>query len=184
MAMVIIPVFVGWMPIAITAIAGATLMVSTKCLRNLLAYRFIEWKAVFLNRRHASVGNRDAGNKYTYLTQGLLSMVGNQGPWVVVASLYIITSLGNHHHTNGSPRRPNVAHSNPIIGVSSHLAPQHHDGYRVGRFGELHQPYIPPRQYTCYGSRGYRFNDYLKVGIPLAFVVFLTAMSVLPFMWP
>jgi di/tricarboxylate transporter len=34
------------------------------------------------------------------------------------------------------------------------------------------------------GPGGYRFVDYLKVGVPLTIVVFFTVMVLLPILWP
>jgi di/tricarboxylate transporter len=34
------------------------------------------------------------------------------------------------------------------------------------------------------GPGGYRFVDYIKVGVPLTIVVFIAVMIVLPLLWP
>jgi di/tricarboxylate transporter len=34
------------------------------------------------------------------------------------------------------------------------------------------------------GPGGYKFIDYLKVGVPLTIVVFITVMVLLPILWP
>jgi di/tricarboxylate transporter len=34
------------------------------------------------------------------------------------------------------------------------------------------------------GPGGYRFVDYIKVGVPLTLVVFVTVMVLLPILWP
>ena len=160
-------------------------MVSTKCLRMEEAYRSIEWKAVFLIAGMLPLGTamQETGAA-TYLTQGLLSMVGNQGPWVVVASLYIITSLA----TTIIPTAALVVLMSPIaIQSSESLAISPYStmmAIALAASASFTSPISHPANILVMGPGGYRFNDYLKVGIPLAFVVFLTAMSVLPFMWP
>ena len=79
MALVIIPVFFGWMPIALTAIAGATLMVLTGCLRMEDAYRSIEWKAVFLIAGMLPLGTAlDKSGAAKLLAE---SVVGALGSW-------------------------------------------------------------------------------------------------------
>ena len=35
-----------------------------------------------------------------------------------------------------------------------------------------------------YGPGGYRFTDFVRVGAPLNFVLFLTALFVIPWYWP
>jgi di/tricarboxylate transporter len=34
------------------------------------------------------------------------------------------------------------------------------------------------------GPGGYRFVDYIKVGVPLTIVVFIAVMALLPILWP
>src|SRR5699024_9663451 len=45
---VVIAALVGWLPIYMAALIGATLMVLTGCLRMDDAYRVIEWRSIFL----------------------------------------------------------------------------------------------------------------------------------------
>jgi len=35
-----------------------------------------------------------------------------------------------------------------------------------------------------YGPGQYRFTDYMKIGIPLSILVGITALSVIPVVWP
>ncbi len=48
MAAVLLPVIMGWLPIYIAVVIGAAVMILTQCLTMEEAYRYIEWKAVFL----------------------------------------------------------------------------------------------------------------------------------------
>jgi len=34
------------------------------------------------------------------------------------------------------------------------------------------------------GPGGYRFSDYIKIGVPLTLVVFVAVMLLLPVLWP
>jgi di/tricarboxylate transporter len=34
------------------------------------------------------------------------------------------------------------------------------------------------------GPGGYRFADYIKLGVPLTFVIFVVVMILLPIFWP
>ena len=45
-------------------------------------------------------------------------------------------------------------------------------------------PISHPANILVMGPGGYRFVDYLKVGIPLTIVVFVTVMVLLPMFWP
>ena len=45
-------------------------------------------------------------------------------------------------------------------------------------------PISHPANILVMGPGGYRFVDYLKVGVPLTIVVFITAMILMPILWP
>ena len=45
-------------------------------------------------------------------------------------------------------------------------------------------PISHPANILVMGPGGYRFVDYLKVGVPLTIVVFITVMVLLPILWP
>jgi di/tricarboxylate transporter len=45
-------------------------------------------------------------------------------------------------------------------------------------------PISHPANILVMGPGGYRFIDYLKVGVPLTIVVFITVMILLPIIWP
>ena len=45
-------------------------------------------------------------------------------------------------------------------------------------------PISHPANILVMGPGGYRFVDYLKVGVPLTIVVFIAVMFLLPIFWP
>jgi di/tricarboxylate transporter len=45
-------------------------------------------------------------------------------------------------------------------------------------------PISHPSNTLVMGPGGYRFIDYLRVGIPLTLVVFVATMILLPWLWP
>ncbi len=45
-------------------------------------------------------------------------------------------------------------------------------------------PISHPANVMVMGPGGYRFGDYIKLGLPLTIVVMITVMAVLPFFWP
>jgi di/tricarboxylate transporter len=184
MAAVIIPVFLGW-PIYITSIAGATLMVLTKCLRMEDAYRAIEWKSVFLIAGMLPMGTamHETGAA-KFLTEQFMSVIGGQGPWVVIAGLYLITSLA----TTIIPTSALVVLMSPIaiqsaetLNFSPYTAMM---AIAMAASASFTSPISHPANVLVMGPGGYRFVDYMKVGIPLAIVVFITAMIFLPIFWP
>jgi len=46
------------------------------------------------------------------------------------------------------------------------------------------RPISHPANILVMGPGGYRFVDYLKIGVPLTLVIFVVVMVVLPIFWP
>lgn len=90
MAAVLVPVIFGWLPIAISAVMGVTLIVLTRCLSMEEAMQSIEWKAFFLIAGMLPLGiameNTGAAR---FLAEGMVAIVGELGPRAVLASLFI-----------------------------------------------------------------------------------------------
>ena len=45
-------------------------------------------------------------------------------------------------------------------------------------------PISHPANILVMGPGGYRFGDYIRLGLPLTVVVFVTVMALLPLLWP
>ena len=182
---VLVPVFLGWMPIVLTAIAGATAMVLTGCLGKEDAFRAIEWRAVFLIAGMLPLGTAmQKTGAASYLTELLMSGIGDLGPWPIIAGLYIITSLA----TTIIPTSALVVLMSPIaiqssvdLGISPQTAMM---AIAMAASASFTSPISHPANVLVMGPGGYRFVDYIKVGLPLAMVVFITAMIFLPILWP
>jgi di/tricarboxylate transporter len=94
MVAVLLPVILGWLPIVITAVIGATLMVLAGCLTMEEAYHSIEWKAVFLIAGMLPLGIAvQQTGAARLLADGVVSTVGGLGPLAVVAGLFVLTTL-------------------------------------------------------------------------------------------
>lgn len=185
MAVILIPVTLGWLPIAIAALAGATLMVLTGCLTVQEAYRHVEWRAVFLiaGMIPLSIAMQKTGTA-EFLTRGVVSVVGQYGPLATLAGLYLVTAV--------------AAQMIPTAAVAMLMAPIALDtGVDLGFSAEslvmavamassasFMSPVGHPANTLVMGPGGYRFTDYFKVGLPLTLAVFVVVMIVLPQVWP
>lgn len=185
MAMVVFPVLFGVAPIALTAIAGAIAMVLAGCLKMEDAYRAIEWRAVFLIAGMLPLGTAiQQTGAASYLTAALMGVIGDFGPWTVIGGLYLITSAA----TTIIPTAALVVLMSPIaiqssieMGFSPHTSMM---AIAMAASASFTSPISHPANVLVMGPGGYRFVDYIKVGLPLAIVVFIASMTLLPFFWP
>ncbi len=182
---VLIPVILGWLPIFIAAVIGATLMVLVGCLTMEEAYRFIEWKAVFLIAGMLPLGiAMERTGSAQLLAEGVVAAVGGYGPLAVVAGLFIMAAL--------------AAQVMPTPAVAVLLAPIALDTASVlslspyalmmtiamSASASFLSPVAHPANVLTMGPGGYRFTDYIKVGLPLTLVVLIVVLVILPIFWP
>ena len=185
MAAVVLPVLLGWVSIAISGIAGACAMVLSRCLSMEEAYRAIEWRAIFLIAGMMPLGTAlaDTGAA-ALLASNLVDTVGPFGPMAVIAALYLTTALA----TTIIPTAALVLLMAPIAltasestGLSSSAVMM---AIAMAASASFTSPVSHPANLLVMGPGGYRFVDYVKLGAPLALVVFIVVLLTLPLAWP
>jgi di/tricarboxylate transporter len=175
----------GWVPIYIAVVVGAAFMVLTKCLTMDEAYRYIEWKAVFLIAGMLPLGTAlDQSGAARLLAEGVVGMLGPFGPYAVLLGLLVITFLA----TSIIPTSALVVLMVPIalktsvsLGISPYALMM---GIAMAASSSFTSPISHPANVLVMGPGGYRFIDYIKVGLPLTLVVLSVLMLLLPVLWP
>lgn len=185
MAAVMVPVLFGWFPISIASVAGVALMVVVGCITMEEAYRAIEWKSVFLIAGMLPLGTAlEQTGAAALLADQLLSGVGSLGPWGVLVSLYLVTALA----TSIIPTAALVVLMAPIVmksaadmGLSPHALMM---AVAMAASASFTSPISHPANVLVMGPGGYRFVDYVKLGVPLTLVILVVVLLVLPIFWP
>lgn len=185
MLAVVLSVIAGYAPIAIAAVVGGSLMVLTGCLNMEQAYRAIDWRAIFLIAGMLPLGTamQDTGAA-AYLADQVMDLLGNAGPWPVIMGLYILTAMA----TMIIPTAALVVLMSPIVlsamsdlGLRPETAMM---AIAMAASASFTSPISHPANILVMGPGGYRFVDYIKVGVPLTLLVFVTVMMLLPVLWP
>ena len=182
---VLLPVFLGWVPIYIAAVVGAALMVLFGCLSMDEAYRQIEWKAVFLIAGLLPLGTAlDQTGTARLIAEGVVTFVGPFGPRAVMLGLVALTFLA----TCFVPTAALVVLMAPIVlSTSSNMGLAPHAmlmAVAMAASASFMTPISHPANILVMGPGGYRFMDYLKVGGLLTLVVLIVIVFVLPVFWP
>ena len=185
MAAVVGSVMLGYFPISVAAVVGGTIMVLTGCLNMEQAYRAIDWRAIFLIAGMLPLGTamQETGAA-TYLAEQVMGLLGEAGPWPVIMGLYVLTAMA----TMIIPTAALVVLMSPIVlsamndlGIAPETAMM---AVAMAASASFTSPISHPANILVMGPGGYRFVDYLKVGVPLTIVVFIAVMILLPILWP
>jgi di/tricarboxylate transporter len=185
MAAVLIPVLFGWLPISISALCGVVLMVLFGCLNMEEAYEAIEWRSVFLIAGMLPLGiAMQNSGAASLVADQVVHLLGSYGPWPVIIGLYIVTAIA----TTIVPTAALVLLMAPIViqtcgdlGVSPQAGMM---AIAIAASASFTSPISHPANILVMGPGGYRFVDYVKLGVPLAIVVFIVSIVMLPIVWP
>jgi len=185
MALVLIPVLLNWLPIAISAVAGVSLMILTGCLQMDEAYRLIEWKAVFLIAGMLPLGIAlDHTGAAQLIGDSMISLIGSAGPLAVAAGLFLLASLGSQVMPNPAVAvllAPIALSTAADLGISPYPLMM---TVAVSSSAAFLSPVGHPANLLVMGPGGYRFSDYFKVGLPLTIIVMVVLLLELPLFWP
>ena len=185
MALVLIPAILNWFPISIAAVAGVALMILTGCLDMEEAYRLIEWKAVFLIAGMLPLGIAlEQTGAANLIGDTLINLLGNSGPLALSAGLFILAALGSQF-------MPNPAVAVLLVPIALNTATDLSVSpyplmmiIAVSASAAFLSPVGHPANLLVMGPGGYKFSDYIKVGLPLTLIVLVISLSLMPYFWP
>jgi di/tricarboxylate transporter len=184
LAAVLGPVLLGLIPIAVAVVIGAVAMVLTRCLKAEEAYRAVEWPAIILIAGMLPLGTALAQSGGALLiADAVLGVAGELGPRGILAGLCVVTAVG----AQLMPATAVVVLMAPIAlttAAEQGLAPH---ALLMGialSAASLSSPVSHPANVLVMGPGGYRYSDYLRLGIPLTLMVLAIVITVVPFFFP
>ncbi len=185
MGLVLASVLLEILPIAIAAVIGSALMVLTGVLNMEDAYRYIDWKSVFLIAGMFPLGiaMQNSGAADT-LAQYVVTGVGEYGPPAIIAALFLLTSLLTQI-------MPNPAAAVLMIPIAIGMAAQVELSpvsfamvVALAASTSYLTPIGHPANSLVMGPGGYRFADYARSGFFILLTVLLISVFLLPYVWP
>jgi di/tricarboxylate transporter len=172
-------------PIHVLAFLGVVVVLLTRCIDADEAFSFVDGRLLALIFGMLIVG---AGLEASGAVQGIVTRVAPwmQGlpPWLIVLGVYALTSFLTELVTNNAVA---VIVTPIAIGLaqSMGLDPR---ALVVAVMMAASASFATPIGYQTntlvYGPGGYRFTDFMRVGIPLNLVLAAVACLVIPLIWP
>lgn len=165
-------------------LGGALAMMLTGILTSGQAYSSIGWKSVFLVAGMLPMGTAlIKTNAANLIANAVVAVLGGYGALALLAGLFIVTAL--------MVQALNGAVVATIIGpVAINVAQQAHIDPRALSMGvalatsmAFITPLGHPVNILVMSPGGYNFKDFIKVGAPLAIILFIVIMIFLPLFW-
>ena len=175
---------VGFVSFPVAALGGAFLMLLTRCISPEEAYRKVEWKVLILIGSLLSLGAAmEATGTGKYLAAQLIAVIGAQDPVVVLSAFFLLTVALTQPMSN-------QAAAIVILPIAFETASQL--GLNPRSFAMMiavaascsYLTPLEPSSLMVYGPGKYRFMDFVKVGLPLTFLIFGIAIVMVPLLWP
>ncbi len=166
------------------ALTGAAAVVVTRCLSLREAYEAIDMKVVMLLAGLIPLGfaMQNTGTA-TLIVDSMLNATGNSSPFLVLCAFYIVTMILTAIMSNSATA---VLLAPLAIGVAQTLqvSPQ---PFLIAITFAASTCFTTPVGYQTnamvYGPGGYKYLDYLIVGLPLNIIFFVISVTVIPMFW-
>ncbi len=181
MIAVVVPVLMGKLHISIAAVAGSAVMITCRLISMSEAYRAIEWKSVFLIAGMIPLGTAmQTSGAAEWVAVQVAALTEPFGAIGVVLGLYLITAMA----TMIVPTTALVLIMAPIAlqmaGADPELSPKLvMMAIAMAASASFTSPISHPANVLVMGPGGYRFIDYVKVGVLLAAVVMITVIPLI-----
>ena len=174
------------LPMVMTVIIAAMLMILTGCFRNVeAAYKTINWESIFLfaGMMPLSKAMENTGAS-VYISGLIVDFVGSQGPIVVMATIYIATSILTIFISNTATAilfAPIAVKAAISLGINP---TPFLFAVAVAASMCFASPFSTPPNALVMSAGEYKFTDYIKVGLPLQIIFAIVMILVLPLLFP
>ncbi|GGF59315.1 sodium:sulfate symporter [Terasakiella brassicae] len=176
---------IGIMPIAGLALIGAVVVMITRCIDPEEAFDVIDWRILFLifGMLGLSLGMEQTGTARLIVETAVTSL-GDVGPLAILAAVYILTSLLTEMISNNAVA---VLIGPIVISLALQLGYDPRPFIMAVMFAASASFATPIGYQTntfVYSAGGYKFKDFLKVGLPLNIIFAGLALFVIPAFFP
>lgn len=173
------------LPPSIAALLAASLVLLFGCLSMEEAYSSVQWGSLFLVATMLPMGTALANSGgIEFLSRGLLQTVGQLGPYAMLAGIYLIaTTLGQVMSNTATA----VLLAPLAMGAAQQmqLAPEPFlFAIAFGGSAAFLTPIASPGNALVVVPGGYKFFDFLKIGLPIHIAASLICILGIPLVYP
>lgn len=173
------------LPIVSAALIAAVFVVLAGCLDPAEAYESIDWPILLLIVGMLGLGGAlDGTGAVALVTSHLADIFQHMGPHVLLAAIYLVATVLTEVVTNNAV----AIILTPIaisLADSMGLSPR---PFIVAVMFAASASFATPIGYQTntyvFGAGGYKFSDFLRIGIPLNVLMFAVATVLIPYFWP
>jgi di/tricarboxylate transporter len=168
----------------IVALCGAVLMLFSRCVRSHEAVRSMDLSVIVLVASALGIGKAmRASHADRWFANGLLALFQDSHPVVLLAAIYLLTMLLSELLSNNAT----AALVSTLAIEVAELRGLNARPFLIAIAVAASCAFATPIGYQTHlmvlNPGGYRFRDFIRVGVPLDLVCFAVAMIVIPMVW-
>ncbi|MDH4570847.1 SLC13 family permease [Pseudomonas sp. BN414] len=175
----------GLVPNVMAALIGCLLMGAFRCIDLDSAYRAIHWPTLILivGMLPFALALQQTGG-IDLAVKGLVALLGNAGPYAMLACLFIVTALIGLFISNTATA---VLMAPVAIATAQQLGMSPYPFAMIvalAASAAFMTPISSPVNTLVLGPGQYRFGDFVKVGVPFTVLVMIVSVFLVPLVFP
>jgi di/tricarboxylate transporter len=173
------------LPNSATALLAALTMVASGCVRLDDVYRIISWKTLVLIAGMLPLATALTKTGATALmAKGLIAAMGSLGPLAMLAGLFLVTAVVGLFISNSATAvliAPVAIEAAQALHISPHAFAM---TVAISCCAAYVTPVSSPVNMLVVEPAGYRFQDFVKVGLPLLLLIMLVTVALVAAIYP
>ncbi len=184
-AALILTITMGWLSTEVAAILAALAMIVVRTISTSDARRSIDWQVLITIAASFGIGTalQNSGAAAT-ITQFAFSVTQGWSPILALAVIYLVGSAVTEVITNNAA----AVLIFPFCLEAARLYQVDPRPFLIALTLSASASFMTPIGYQTnmmvYGPGGYRFGDFLRIGSPLNTLLWITAVILIPRIWP
>ena len=171
--------------ILMSALVGSLLIVTTTLMTPKEAYEAIEWKVIFMMAGVLSMGKAlEKTSGSDIISAYIYESLGSLDPRITLSTIFLVTFLS----TNVLSSKAAAALMTPIVISLAGAMQLSEKPFLIAVMFACSLTFMTPVSYPTntmvYAPGNYKFNDFLKIGTPLNFIIWIAASFIIPFFFP
>ncbi|MUW14345.1 sodium-coupled transporter [Halorubrum sp. CBA1125] len=171
-------------PIMVGALAGIVAMIVTGCLRPADAYEAVSWDVIFLLAGVIPLGiAMEESGAAAFLGERIVGLGGLLSPLILLGAFYLFTAL----LTNLISNNASVVLMIPVAIDAATAVGANPFSFVLAVTFAASTAFMTPVGYQTnlmvYGPGGYRFSDFVRVGLPLQLLLTVVTPLGIAFFW-
>lgn len=170
--------------ILVAALVAGLAMLVTRCVTGTEARQAIDWPVLITVGAAAGIARAIESTGLALAMTDAMVSIGGNNPWVQLGIIYAVTMILTELVTNNAAAQLMF----PLAMATVERLQVNYMPFAAAIMIAASMGFATPFGYQTnlmvYGPGGYKFSDYLRVGIPLDILMMIVTVALAPFVWP